>query len=79
MNENSSKRKYGLVILVLGLSNIVVMGDMVIIPIAEHLFEDFSGASMGILNYILSGPALIGAFSALLCGRLMYFVSKKRC
>jgi predicted MFS family arabinose efflux permease len=76
MNENSSKRKY-LIILVLGLSSIVIMADLVIIPIAGHLFEDFAGSGMGIFNYILSGPALIGAFSALLCGRLMYFVSKK--
>jgi predicted MFS family arabinose efflux permease len=77
MSENSSKRKGAFVIFILGLSSIVVMGDLVIIPIAEHLFEDFAGVSMGILNYILSGPALIGAFSALLCGRLMYFASKK--
>jgi predicted MFS family arabinose efflux permease len=77
MTEKSAKFKNGPIILVLGLSTIAVMADMVIIPVAEHLFEDFAGVNMGILNYLLSGPALIGAFSALLCGRLMSFVNKK--
>jgi MFS family permease len=53
------------------------MGDMVIIPVAENLFKDFAGVNMGILNFILSGPALIAGFTALLCGRLLSFVSKK--
>jgi predicted MFS family arabinose efflux permease len=77
MIEKSPKFKNIILILVLGLLTMTQMGDMVIIPVAEHLFEDFSGVSMGILNYILSGPALIAAFSALLCGRLMSFVGKK--
>jgi MFS family permease len=55
-----------------------LMGDMVIIPVAENLFRDFSSVNMGLLNYILSGPALIGAFSSLLCGKLMSYIGKKQ-
>jgi MFS family permease len=51
---------------------------MVIIPVAENLFRDFSDVNMGVLNFILSGPALIGAFSSLLCGKLMSYIGKKQ-
>jgi MFS family permease len=77
MSDKSSKQGGALVVLTLGLSATAAMADMVIIPVADHLFADFAGVSMGILNYILSGPALVGAFSALICGRLMSFVRKK--
>ncbi|MDR0877037.1 MAG: MFS transporter [Treponema sp.] len=53
------------------------MGDMVIIPIAGNLFADFADTNIAVLNFILSGPALIGALSSLLCGKLMYYVNKK--
>jgi MFS family permease len=77
MSENSGKIRNVLIVATLGLSTMALMGDMVIIPVAENLFRDFSGVNMGALNYILSGPALIGAFSALLCGKLMSYFSKK--
>lgn len=51
---------------------------MVIIPVAENLFTDFSDVNMGLLNYLLSGPALITALSALLWGKLTSCIGKKK-
>jgi MFS family permease len=41
------------------------------------LFHDFAGTNIAALNYILSGPRIVGALFSLLCARLMYVVSKK--
>jgi MFS family permease len=78
IHKGSEKIRNVLVVATLSLSTMAIMGDMVIIPVAENLFSDFSGANIGILNYILSGPALIGAFSSLLCGKLMPYAGKKK-
>lgn len=76
MNKTFSTKNI-LIIITLSLSTIAIMGDMVIIPVAENLYTEFFDTSIGILNFILSGPALIGAFASLLCGKLMYYMSKK--
>jgi MFS family permease len=78
MSESSGKIRNVLIVVTLGLSAMAGMCDMVIIPVAENLFRDFSEVNMGVLNYILSGPALIGAFSSLLCGKLMSYIGKKQ-
>jgi MFS family permease len=78
MGENAGKIKNVLIVVTLSLSAMAFMNDMVIIPVAENLFRDFSGVNMAVLNYILSGPALIGAFSSLLCGKLMSYIGKKK-
>jgi MFS family permease len=78
MSEGSGKIRNVLIVGTLGLCTMAAMGDMVIIPIAENLFRDFSGVNLGVLNYILSGPALIGALSALFCGKLMSYIGKKQ-
>jgi MFS family permease len=78
MIEKSGKIRNVLIVASLSLATIALMGDMVIIPVAENLFRDFSDVSMGVLNYLLSGPALIAAFSSLLCGKLMSYIGKKK-
>jgi MFS family permease len=78
MSENSNKIRNVLIVATLSLSTIAMMGDMVIIPVAENLFTDFHDVNMGLLNYLLSGPALISAFSSLLCGKLMSYIGKKK-
>jgi MFS family permease len=78
MGESSGKIRNVLIVATLSLSTMALMCDMVIIPVAENLFRDFSEVNMGVLNYILSGPALIGAFSSLLCGKLMSYIGKKQ-
>jgi MFS family permease len=78
MNEKSGKSRNVLIVATLSLSTMAIMGDMIIIPVAENLFVDFHDVNMGLLNYILSGPALIGALSSLLCGKLMSYIGKKK-
>lgn len=71
-----SKSKLVLFIVALFLSNFIVMNDYVIIPVAANIYDTFS-SQIGIVNFILSGPQIIGVFGALLCGRLFGKVSKK--
>lgn len=75
MELNMSKGKTLLFLITLFLTNIAVMADMVIIPAADGLFSTFE--NVGAVNFILSGPALINVFSALMCGKLMQYFSKK--
>jgi MFS family permease len=78
MSEGSGKMRNALIVETLGLSTMALMDDMVIIPVAENLFGEFFDVNPRMLNYILSGPARIGAFSSLLCGKLMSYINKKQ-
>ena len=52
------------------------MADLVIVPAIADLYEAFPNA-VNVVNYIISGPALVMIFSSLLCGKAMKFFSKK--
>lgn len=78
MNIKSEKLRNGMLMLTLILVTIALMADMVIIPVAENLFGEFGDVSVAVLNFILTGPALIGAFSGLAFGKLMQYISKKK-
>lgn len=58
------------------LTNVAVMADMVIIPAGNGLYETFQNDAA--VNFILSGPSFIMLFSAMLCGKLMQYLSKKK-
>jgi MFS family permease len=77
MNITSLKLRNALIMITLGLASMAVMNDMVIIPVAGNLFNDFADVNIGVLNYILSGPALVSALFSLLSGKLMDRISKK--
>jgi predicted MFS family arabinose efflux permease len=77
MNISSQKLKYVLIMVTLGLTTMATMNDMVIIPIVDNLFQEFADVNIGVLNYILSGPALVSALFSLLSGKLMDHISKK--
>ena len=77
MKIKSEKLRNILMMATLILVTIAMMGDMVIIPIVSNLYELFADVNVGVLNYILSGPALIAAFTTLAAGKLMEFVNKK--
>ena len=64
-----------LCMIALFLANFAVMADMVIIPIANNLFETFQNPTA--VNFILSGAALISVFTAMACAKLLYHFSKK--
>ncbi len=59
------------------LATIVPMGDLVIIPAAGAIYGHFAGVHVGVLNFILSGPALIAIFVAPFVGKLMNVTGKK--
>jgi MFS family permease len=77
MNEKSDRIRNFWIMLTLGLSTIASMNEMVIIPVVGNLFQDFTGTNIAVLNYILSGPRVIGALSSLLCAKLIYVISKR--
>ncbi|HIZ76242.1 MAG TPA: MFS transporter [Firmicutes bacterium] len=77
VNHELSNGRKVLVMLALIFATLVPMGDMVIIPAAESMYGHFSDTSMGVLNFILSGPALIGIFVAPIVGKLMAIMRKK--
>jgi MFS family permease len=64
-------------IIALFLVNFGYMADMVIIPAANEIYNEFSAAPVGLLNFILTGPQLIGVASALLVTIFMRHLSKK--
>ncbi|NLN97056.1 MAG: MFS transporter [Eubacteriaceae bacterium] len=65
-----------LFLITLFLTNVCVMADLVIVPAIADLYEAFPNA-VNVVNYIISGPALVMIFSSLLCGKAMKFFSKK--
>lgn len=73
--KEMSKGRLVLCLIALFLSNVAVMADMVIIPIANNLFETFDNVSA--INFILSGAAFISVFTAMACAKLLYKFSKK--
>jgi predicted MFS family arabinose efflux permease len=77
MNITSPKLRNTLIMITLGLTTMATMNDMVIIPVVDNLFADFANVNIGVLNYILSGPALVSALFSLLSGKLMERMSKK--
>jgi MFS family permease len=79
VNGNLQIRKMsGIALIALFLVNFAYMADMAIIPAADAIYSVFSDAPIGLLNFILTGPQLIGVASALLISVLMRRFSKKR-
>jgi predicted MFS family arabinose efflux permease len=78
MSEKSERTRNFLIMLTLGLSAMAVMNEMVIVPVAGNLFHDFAGSNIAALNYILSGPRVVGALCSLLCAKLMFVISKRK-
>ena len=70
-----SKARMILILLALFLSTSCTMGDMVIVPIAGNLYDVFP--QVGLVNAIISAPALIGVPFCLLGGYLSDKMNKK--
>ena len=64
-----------LCLIALFLSNVAIMADMVIIPIADNLFKTYGNPT--VINFILSGAAFLSVFTAMACAKLLYKFSKK--
>lgn len=74
----AEKKRAGMLALVaIMLTNFAYMADMAIVPAADGIFMAFPDAPEWLLNFVLTGPQVIGLFSAILMGSLMQRVSKR--
>lgn len=76
MKVEMSKTKRTLCLVALMLTNLAVMNDLVVIPVISNLYGEFA-EHMGLVNYIVSGPALIIVFTSLLASFLCKKMDKK--
>lgn len=77
MVKEMSRKASVLLIITLMLSSISVMTDMVIVPIIGSWYEMF-GDQIFLVDFAVSGPVLLMVCSALLTGKLMQIISKKK-
>ena len=76
MRVEMSKTKRTLCLVALMLTNLAVMADLVIIPIISTFYQNY-GDHMNLVNFIVSGPALIIVVTSLLAGWMSKHVDKK--
>jgi len=76
MSVKLSKVKHYLFLLAIILTNIVIMHDYVVMPVANNLYEAFPDGVAGV-NFILSGPAVFLFFGSLIAPMLFSKVHKK--
>lgn len=76
MRVEMSKTKRTLCLAALMLTNLAVMNDLVVIPIISNLYGEFAEHE-GLVNYIVSGPALIIVLTSLLASWLCKKMDKK--
>ncbi len=76
MRVEMSKTKRTLCLVALMLTNLAVMNDLVVIPVISNLYGEFAD-HMGLVNYIVSGPALIIVLTSLLASFLCKKLDKK--
>lgn len=76
MKVEMSKTKRTLCLAALMLTNLAVMNDLVVIPVISNLYGEFAD-HMGLVNYIVSGPALIIVLTSLVASFLCKKLDKK--
>lgn len=76
MKKEMSKIKTLLFMIAASLSTVSIMSDMVIVPSIANIYQVF-GDKINLVNYIVSGPALIMVITSLIAAKLMQKVSKK--
>ena len=77
MELNISNTRKWLAFIALALSSMCTLGDMVINPIAAALYEVFAGQSEALINFGITGPALVGLPFGILAGVLCDRMDKK--
>ena len=76
MEDEFGKKRRFMFLAALYLATFALMGDMVLIPALNGLFERFPAATNWV-NFILSGPALISVLASLITGRALRYIGKK--
>lgn len=77
MELNISNGRKWLAFIALALSSMCTLGDMVINPIAATLYDVFAGQSEALINFGITGPALVGLPFGILAGILCDRMNKK--
>lgn len=75
--ESMSKGRLFLALLALFLSSMCTLGDLVISPITANLYEVFADAPEALINFGVTGPALVGLPFGILAGVLCDRMNKK--
>lgn len=75
--ESMSKGKLFLALLALFLSSMCTLGDLVISPITANLYDVFAGSPEALINFGITGPALVGLPFGILAGVLCDRINKK--
>lgn len=75
--KDMSKGKLFLALLALFLSSMCTLGDLVISPITANLYEVFAGEPEWLINFGVTGPALVGLPFGILAGVLCDRMDKK--
>lgn len=73
--SDMSKVKRGLMLAAIFLSTMCTMGDMIIVPVMSNFYELFDDVAA--VNFLISGPALVGLFFCIIGGRLADIINKK--
>lgn len=76
MNHELTKKQRVTFLIAVMLTNVAVMGDNVIFPISNNLYNTFP-ESVNMANYILSGPPLLLLIASLLSPLLLTVTSKR--
>lgn len=79
MSESTQTKtsvKTWLVFALICLTNITVVGDNFIIPIVNSIYMAFPEDEL-VVNFILTGPLLLGMIAGLVAGKILEFASKK--
>lgn len=77
MEKTLSKGKIVLLLITIYLSTIAIMHDMVIVPAIDGIFGQFYETE-NMVNYVISGPALVSVLAALVSGKVLQYISKKK-
>jgi MFS family permease len=76
-SRNISKGRTILLLVALFLSSMCTLGDMVVTPIAANLYEVFADSPEALINFGITGPALVGLPFSFLAGWLCDRFDKK--
>ena len=76
MEKDMSKKQLVLFFVTLCLTNIAMMVDSAIIPAVDGMFSSFPD-QVNLVNYIISGAALLSVIGSILGGKLIQYFSKK--
>ncbi|MEG1478190.1 MAG: MFS transporter [Clostridiales bacterium] len=70
--ENAFLLKFVLIV-----SSLALMVDMAIYPAVDAIYQDFADINMVLVNFFITGPALLIIIGSIICGLLVQIIGKK--